>query len=609
MKKIVFFLFVLPFLSFSQTKTDFFIQFNTGQLHQKLNQDSVAIQSVFKPLFKSKNPNFIAEFITTIDQSKAIIVHGNITDSIPFTQITIPIKEVQKIESLLEKEIALNNETKVDSLKESIKKFPNYSLYSSDFQDYSMAWNANYFILYNSSKTEPKAEVPATETAIMAPPVTEENGEIISETSPESTPEVIEVPPPPSEVTNPELTAEIPQQSQEEWDKKFEIEQEEINRKAKKIKHELQEKQIADLFANEFVCPSSSKINASADVSAWLDYQSFYEKITSFNNLFRSFLPKETKFASEMVPFVKGMNLDFYFESNQAKISQSLEYSEEMASIMKKIINRKPNKRIFNFFPKQKPIGYFTYLTNTEESLKSYPQLMNQIFAPFSFAKEDAEMITDLISTILDEKATATLLDGDFSLFFHQMESYESKYISTTYDENFEAVETEKSITQNRPIFSLVLTSTHPTMANKLLDLGVRKHFFTKENNHYLYSDPQKKTNLILFKVEDVVVITNGLNYLNENNSSDFSKDFSKELRNNYFVAHFDLEQFVNNESFQTIFGANSKKWMEIGQNFDTINWFSSKKISDNKLRFEFELHSKKSNNNILLQMFDFFKK
>ena len=45
---------------------------------------------------------------------------------------------------------------------------------------------------------------------------------------------------------------------------------------------------------------------------------------------------------------------------------------------MEKVVSRKPNKNIFNFFPKQEPLAYFSYHTNTEELLKNYPSIMEQ---------------------------------------------------------------------------------------------------------------------------------------------------------------------------------------------------------------------------------------
>jgi hypothetical protein len=307
--------------------------------------------------------------------------------------------------------------------------------------------------------------------------------------------------------------------------------------------------------------------------------------------------------------FIEGLTFDFYFDNDKSRINQTIEYSEPLAKIMEKVIFRKPNKNIFNFFPKETPLAYLSYHWNSEETLKNYPQIFEQALSSLPFVKEDADIVTDLISTILDEKATATLLDGDVSFFLHNLETYESTSTSITYDENYEEVATENTVTNTRPIYSIIVTSTHPTIGNKLLDLGVRKKILVKENNHYLIKGSEKTGKLYVFKDGDVVVFSNGLDYLNANTSSDFSEKLKKDLAKNYLSADFNFKKFGSNVSKISDLGRYADRLLKTCNQLSNIHCSSLKKMRKNTILIESELTSNYSNKNIILQTLDLIYK
>ena len=147
-----------------------------------------------------------------------------------------------------------------------------------------------------------------------------------------------------------------------------------------------------------------------------------------------------------------------------------------------------------------------TYHSSTEEVLKNYPEISEQILSSLPFEHKDAEIITDLVSTIIDEEATATLFDGDFSMFLHGMEKYDYTFKGTSYDANFNPVKEEKTITKTRPIFTMIMTSTHATMVDKLLNLGVRKNVLQKENNYFVMKEVPEVGQLIFLKAKIKII-------------------------------------------------------------------------------------------------------
>jgi hypothetical protein len=307
----------------------------------------------------------------------------------------------------------------------------------------------------------------------------------------------------------------------------------------------------------------------------------------------------------KMTEFVKGINLDFYFDNDNARVEETIEYSKPIADIVSLINTRKINKNIFNYFPSEKPLGYMTYHINSKEMLKHFPTMVNEIFSTTILFKEDISIATDLISTIVDEEATATLFDGDLSLFLYDVKENEVTLKTFEYDENYEQKEVEKTIKKSVPIFSMIFTSTHPNFADKLIQLGVRKKVLVQKGNYYEIIGTEEYGNLFIFKDKDVVVLGNSIDYLFPKNDS-FSKEIKKDLKKNYFSAKVDIAKMViaYNKSGEAK-TSEIRTLNRLSEQFSDITMYSAKKLIDNKLKLEMKLNSSKPDKNIILQTLD----
>lgn len=634
MKKFFYLFLVLPTVLFSQKnqeKHDYFVQFNTPQFAKKVNIDELFNHKAFKSFNRESSDFKLNDFISFIDKTKPVVIHGNFTDSIAYYQITFPLKDAKGLKNFIQKRIDNNNLDTSDSIPSTIQTHSKYAVYSPKNEDYSLAWNNNNFIIYGLVESN---YTPVYDYGLAADSTAVAYDEEYYEEGVEDAPiEVVEIeeatddaPPAIEEVvlekrladdTAVKVYGDVQEDEEQEYEEapvaveaydnsyynKWLEESRREQEQARREKQEKQEEQIALLFENEFQFPTSNKINAKADISSWIDYQSVYGKMSSFNYLFRTFSPNANATSYENT--VKGMNVDFYFENDKARVEQTVEYSPSLAKIMQKIIARKPNKNIYNYFPKETPLAYMTYHSSTEEVLKSYPEITEQILANLPFDKQDTEIITDLVSTIVDEEATATLFDGDISMFLHSMEPYEYKYTGYSYDEDYNQVKEEKTITKTRPVFTMIMTSTHPTMGDKLLNLGVRKNVLVKENNYYVIKEFTEVGKIALLKDGDVFVITNGLNYLNNGAKSDFSKQVKKDLGKNYMYGNFDVQRFMKSLLLSEDFGRETEKMLKVSNQFKNIEFKSSNKINDNKMKVEMEMNSNFSDKNIILQTLD----
>ncbi|CAD0001527.1 hypothetical protein [Flavobacterium chungangense] len=590
MKQFFTFLILLTFtLAHSQTlspKQDYFVQFNGSQLSKKVSIAEVLNHSVLKKYKDGKMNLDINQYADLIKLDQKITVHGNYSDSIPYYQVTIPIKDKNAIKNFL---IQKNKEN--DSLgKPLIEDFGQYSVYNSPDKKTTVAWNDSYLVFFGLTKKHeykdysyPEVEVDSAATAVTGD--ASEVSEVVVETN--------EVP-----VVD---TAYV--DYSDNYYANFQKEQIAFD----SIQAISQNRFVKLLFENGFTVPASEKVHQNADISCWVDYGT---AISSFNTAYAAlarfttynkFLPGQNNLGN----FVKGINVDFYFDNDNARVEEIVEYSKPMADIVGKISNRKVNKNIFNYFPAKKPLGYMTYHFNTKEILNSFPAFSTEIFSNPYILKEDISVATDLISTIIDEEATATLFDGDISVFLYDVVEREVTSKTFEYDENYESKEVVKTIKKAIPQFSVIFTSTHPTFADKLIQLGVRKKGLVQKGNYYEIKGTQEYGNLFIFKDKDVVVVGNNIDAIFPKDNS-FSKEVKKELKQHYISAKVSLDKLVTAYS-NTGEAKESeiKSFNRLTQQFTDVTLYSAKKLTDNKLKFELKLNSSKGDKNIILQTLD----
>lgn len=576
-----FILFILFTYGLTQSQTlskkqDYFIQFNGSQLSKKVSVAEVLNHSLLKNGKMKLDVNQYADLIK-LDQK--ITAHGNYSDSIPYYQITIPIKSRNDIKNFLVKK----NQESDSVAKPLIEDFGQYSVYNSGDKKTTIAWNDNHLVIFGLTK-----KYSYNDYAI-APPV-------VDSVAVETTDIVIDTP------VESSLDTTYADYS-DNYYANYQKEQTAFD----SIQAISQNRFIKLLFENGFTVPTSDKVHETADISCWVDYgaalsgfNSAYMALAQFTT-YNKFFPSQKNWGN----FVKGINVDFYFDNDNARIEEIVEYSKPIADLVSKISNRKANKNIFNYFPAQKPLGYLTYHFNTKEMLNSFPTLTAEVFNNPYILKEDIGVATDLISTIIDEKATATLFDGDLSMFLYDVAEREVTTKTYEYDENFESKEVVKTVKKTVPLFSVIFTSTHPTFGDKLIQLGVRKKGLTQKGNYYEIKGTQEFGNLFIFKEKDVVIIGNSIDHIFPKENS-FSKEVKKELKQNYFAAQVSMDKLVTAYSNSgEAKPSDIKSLNKLAQQFTDVTLYSTKKLVDNKLKFELKLNSSKADKNIILQTLD----
>lgn len=586
MKQFFTFLILFAFsLAYSQElskKQDYFVQFNGNQLSKKVSVAEVLNHSVLKNYKDGKANLDINKYANLLKLDQKVTVHGNYSDSIPYYQITIPIKNRNDIKKFLAEKDKENDS--VANSKPTIEDFAQYSLYNSSDKKTTIAWNDSHLVIFGLTKKYTYNDYAYVSPVVDSVPVPRASDIII-------------------ETEETEADTTYANEYKDNYYADFQEEQIAFD----SIQTINQTRFLKSLFENGFTVPSSDKVHENADISCWIDYasamasfNSAYAALAQFTT-FNKFLPSQKNLGN----FVKGINVDFYFDNNNARIEEIVEYSKPIADLVGKISNRKVNKNIFNYFPAQKPLGYMTYHINTKEMLNSFPTFTAEIFSNPYILKEDIGVATDLISTIIDEEAAATLFDGDLSLFLYDVVEKEVTKKTFEYDENYEYKEVVKTIKKQIPLFSVIFTSTHKSFADKLIQLGIRKKGLTQKGNYYEIQGTQEYGNLFIFKEKDVVIVGNNIDAIFPKDNS-FSKEVRKELKQNYISAKVSLDKLVTAYSNSgEAKESEIKSLNRMAQQFSDVTLYSAKKLIDNKLKFELKLNSTKTDKNIILQTLD----
>jgi len=596
MKQFYTFIFLFAsYLTFGQNlnQYDYFVQFNGNQLSKKVSIAEILNHPIVTK-YSSKKPDLdFTKYTSLIRLDQKITIHGKFSDSIPYYQITIPIKNREAVKQFLTQELISKN----DSLKTtSIQDLGPYSVLKTNGKNKAVAWNENYLVIFELTQRLPSGfyankHSQTLNDSVYSDEIYEE--EAIEAPQKTDAPTSIEE----SKVTKSSTAIEAP-------GAEYTIQQADFDREqAEKLNHI-----IKTLFENGFTAPGSEKVNANADISSWINYSavmtslySAYSYPMAIFDSYDKFLPMQKNFGN----FIKGLNLDFYFENNNARIEEVVEYSEQLAEVVGKITNRKINKNVFHYFPAQNPLGYITYHLNTKAALENFPSLTADLFQSPKLLKEDISIITDLISTIVDEEATATLFDGDLSAFLYGFKEIEVMTKSYEYGENYEEVVTDKKVKKSVPLFSVIFTSTHTTFADKLLQLGVRKKVLVQKDNYYIITGTKEYGDVFIKKDKDVVVVANTMDYFNAENGT-FANDAKRDLKKNYMFGKLSIAELINafNKSGEAK-PSDVKSLQRLSEQFTDITIESPKKLMNNKLIFGFKLNSLKSDKNIILQTLD----
>ncbi|MBK7376607.1 MAG: hypothetical protein IPJ02_13920 [Chitinophagaceae bacterium] len=259
-------------------------------------------------------------------------------------------------------------------------------------------------------------------------------------------------------------------------------------------------------------------IDPAAHASVWINTESIMEQYWkyfyrgSFNilNSYRNYN------ADTSDGFKSSVNM--YFEKERLRMEQkTFSANARLDALAKNVMNSKQSNGLVNYVNPDN-IGYFSMSINTEAMANYYYTYMKKYLANIYGTKDYADIMDlyiDLLEIIIDEKAIAELLPGNYLFVMHDMKPQIVNYTDYEYDDEFNRKEVKKTRKELSPDFTFALETRRENFMKKITRLPLKYaekdgyNYKEKEGGYYelAFKEGQYPFSSLFFMVKDGKVI------------------------------------------------------------------------------------------------------
>lgn len=325
----------------------------------------------------------------------------------------------------------------------------------------------------------------------------------------------------------------------------------------KRIGKDWTKKYVLDLFNKNVIMSiatnkkfqKSKKKNASATL--WI--RNYGMLMTDLFKSFGGYLyPMYAEGGNQNIYGVEEVTANLFFDKSDARILLDMSVSSDMKKSFKKIYNKKMSSNLVNSFDHDKALAFWSISIDTEETLKEYPELLHKMYGGIlPKFQEEMELVGDLFSLVIDEKAVGRLVTGDALLVLNDFSKQEVEYTTYEYDKDYKRKEVTKTKEEFIPDFTLMIGSEEEDLLNKFFKLGEKHKAVEIENNVVKFKTKKSDIPFDLYSVvkNDVLYLTtsktNALSIASGNNNFN-TKKHSKLVRDNSTVLFVDVNAVLN---------------------------------------------------------------
>ncbi|CAN5900717.1 hypothetical protein BH11BAC4_BH11BAC4_17630 [soil metagenome] len=256
------------------------------------------------------------------------------------------------------------------------------------------------------------------------------------------------------------------------------------------------QKQVADsMITNNFIGTTVSieteasykkVVDAGADVSIWINSENLLRQywaglygFSPYSYGGRNFSVKKYDDA-----FRSGMNM--YFEKDKVRIDQrSFSPDEKMTSLGKDLFNSKQSTALAGYVNPDN-LAYLSMSINSEAMANYYYRMIRQYMSSYPYISEYSDIVdvyVDLLEIIIDEKAVAELMPGNYMFVLHDMKTKTVTYTDYEWDSDFKYKEIKKTKQELSPNFTFVMETKKDAFMKKIMNLPLK--YAEKEKFNY----------------------------------------------------------------------------------------------------------------------------
>lgn len=259
-------------------------------------------------------------------------------------------------------------------------------------------------------------------------------------------------------------------------------------------------------------------IDPAAHASVWINTESIMEQYWKYFyrgsfNILNSYRNYNTDTSDG---FKSSVNM--YFEKERLRMEQkTFSANTRLDALAKNVMNSKQSNGLVNYVNPDN-IGYFSMSINTEAMANYYYTYMKKYLNNFYGTKDYADIMNlyiDLLEIIIDEKAIAELLPGNYLFVMHDMKPQIVNYTDYEYDDEFNRKEVKKTRKELSPDFTFALETRREDFMKKITRLPLNYaekegyNYKEKEGGYYelAFKEGQYPFSNLFFMVKDGKVI------------------------------------------------------------------------------------------------------
>ncbi len=256
----------------------------------------------------------------------------------------------------------------------------------------------------------------------------------------------------------------------------------------------------------------------------------------------------------------KNVNGKLFINKDNIRLANEAEVDSRDMEVYKGMYSHKLNKKFLNYINQDKVYGFFGISIDMEKYLQMYPKWMSYYFLGTSHS-EEADLLAEFGSILLDEKAVAKVIKGDALLLFNGVSSRESTYKTYEYnDDDYTSKQVEKTKKETLPEFLFMGSSDDYHFIEAVLKYGVKKGKVVFKDGIYTTKDSDLPTDVsVLFK-DGIVFAGTSYDEVHQIQTNTYVSKLDKKqkdfLSKNNMTAFFDPGKLVNQvpkEGFEDI--------------------------------------------------------
>ncbi|UII25167.1 DUF4836 family protein [Fulvivirga maritima] len=238
---------------------------------------------------------------------------------------------------------------------------------------------------------------------------------------------------------------------------------------------------------------------------------------------------------------------NLYLNKESAKIDFNVSFKDEFSKSFERMADSKINKKFFKYINEDKLLGYMSYNFNMEKALEEYPDLLAaQYGGLFGSNMNEAQLLADVFTLVVDEEALGDLIKGDALFYVTSFEEKEYTYTGYEYDEDYNYKEVTKTKTETLPNFMFMCSTESPEFTDKLINyLSISEMVTTTADGYYHINVPKSEVPMDLYfmikndifflstSTEDMTAIKRG------NYNASLSKKHKKLMRAGNYSMYF----------------------------------------------------------------------